>query len=781
MTNNTYGAQEILSAMWGDVAETHFIGALANKKFTQHPVNSISEAVKLAGILSAKGVDAYFAISRFGNASSRTADNAVGASALWLDIDCGQLKADKCAGYSTKKEAAEALSKFCKATGILEPTAIVDSGNGLHCYWALNREINKQEWQLTARKFKALTEQYGLIADPTRTADITSVLRVPGTNNYKDKNNPKLVKLKYAKPNINADEFISAINARNEANDTYLKKLGNDLAVLPSINNEPYTFTHENALEILSAARAAYPSGIPDRKSFFELGMACAELVEVHNWPEQEVRKILDEICSRPEGANTDNNDAEWQNYLSGTSAKVRQGERVLSHRSVFAKARDNRWQPKTKALDALAAVQNKFALISLGGKVGIIDKQELEATNTDGTAARLVVMSRMDGGLLVQRYLSSEFSQVDSKSTLGTFTHSKNTTLYNGVEFNPRNTTLNVLNLWVGMTITPRLGEWPLIRTLLCDVLCGGRQSEYEYLLKYIAHALQRPWEKPGVMIILLGGQGIGKGTLAKILQKIWSATFLQVNRIKQVVGDFNGSLERAYIVFLDEALFAGDRNSSDALKSLVTEPTISINEKHQPARQITSYHRFFSATNADHFKATDRDDRRDFVLRVSEHRKGDHAFWDALNAEIEHGGAEALTHDLLAIDLTGFNVRAKPNTRELTEQKLKSLEKFPRWWFDCLSQGAITHFSTIEWPLFISSATLLMQFLESEKTVRTFKQINDREAVAFMAKVCPSAKREQGMEGQHRRRGYVLPTLEIARVDFEKYIGDSVEWEDL
>ena len=399
----------------------------------------------------------------------------------------------------------------------------------------------------------------------------------------------------------NAYEDISesSIYGNIETKTKYIipvEKLGSDR----SATKETYPFTPENAIEFLSVAKAAYPNGLPDRPIYSELGLPCAELVEGQGWPEIEARKILDDVGSKPTGANKTNNDVEWSNFLAGTRAKIVQGEAVTGHRSVFAKARANGWKPTSKLTDALSAVQDKFALISLGGKVGIVDKQELEATNTDGTASRLVVMNRNDGGLLVQRYVSSGFPQVDSKNTLSTFTHSKDTTLFNGVEFNPRFTTPNVLNLWVGMTLRPQAGSWSLIKTLLLDVICGGRQSEYQYLIKYIAHALQRPWEKPGVMVILLGGQGIGKGTLSKILQKIWSATFLQVNRIKQVAGDFNGSLERAYIVFLDEALFAGDRSSSDALKSLVTEPTLSINEKHQPARQITSYHRFFGASNA-------------------------------------------------------------------------------------------------------------------------------------------------------------------------------------
>ena len=128
--------------------------------------------------------------------------------------------------------------------------------------------------------------------------------------------------------------------------------------------------------------------------------------------------------------------------------------------------------------------------------------------------------------------------------------------------------------------------------------------QEAYDYLIRYMAHALQKPWEKPGVMIIMLGGQGIGKGTLGRIFQKIWSATYIQTNNISLVTGEFNASLERAFIVFLDEALFVGNRKDSDRLKSLVTEPEILINEKYQPARQVRSYHRFIAATNADHFK---------------------------------------------------------------------------------------------------------------------------------------------------------------------------------
>ena len=735
-----------------------------DKSLTCNINGSLKETLPQLRALNSKGAGVYVVI----NAGGHNTGAITSVRALFADTDGAPL---------------EPLL-------VLKPHMVVESSkNKWHVYWLVD---NCELGQFTAIQ-KAIAHKYG--TDPS-VKDLPRVMRLAGFNHNKYGAYPStIITYNPDLPTYKVDEVLSGLGIEiDDSVSLTEQQRSNEIAKLGSLFNFPleklgsdrsattetYSFTPENAIEFLSLAKAAYPNGLPDRPTYFELGMALAELVEVHGWPKNEARKILDDVGSKPTGANKDNNDSEWGNYLAGTRTKIEQGEAVTGHRSVFAKARANGWKPTSKLTDALSAVQDKFALISLGGKVGIVDKQELAATNTDGTAARLVVMGRMDGGLLVQRYVSSEFPQVDSKNTLSTFTHSKDTTLFNGVEFNPRFTTPNVLNLWVGMTLTPQAGSWSLIKTLLLEVICGGRQSEYEYLIKYIAHALQRPWEKPGVMVILLGGQGIGKGTLAKILQKIWSATFLQVNRIKQVVGDFNGSLERAYIVFLDEALFAGDRSSSDALKSLVTEPTLSINEKHQPARQITSYHRFFSATNAEHFKSTDRDDRRDFVLRVSEHRKGDHGYWQDLNHEIENGGVEAFTHELMHLDLSGFNVRAKPNTRELTEQKLQSLDKFPRWWFDCLSQARITNHFT-EWPEFISSASLLGAFKESEKTIRNFKPVIDRDAVALMSKLCPSARREQSMEGKNRRRGYILPTVEAAREDFEKYIGDRVEWEVL
>lgn len=146
----------------------------------------------------------------------------------------------------------------------------------------------------------------------------------------------------------------------------------------------------------------------------------------------------------------------------------------------------------------------------------------------------------------------------------------SPETTCYEGIEFNPRGTTPNYINLWVGPTIQPRAGDAEPIKRFLLVVICGGNPHVYRYLLRYLAHALQFPWKKPGVMITLLGGHGTGKGTFACILQQIWGAAFLRVHNIDEMTLTFNGALENAYIMFMDEALFVGNRSGTNALKSM-------------------------------------------------------------------------------------------------------------------------------------------------------------------------------------------------------------------
>jgi hypothetical protein len=111
----------------------------------------------------------------------RKAIDAAFVRSLWVDIDCGKSSDPEfLRSYPSQRDAVSALSGVC-TEHFLPPTAVVNSGTGVHAYWRLDRDLTAAEWVPMAAKFKALLALHGIKADPSRTADIASVLRPPGT------------------------------------------------------------------------------------------------------------------------------------------------------------------------------------------------------------------------------------------------------------------------------------------------------------------------------------------------------------------------------------------------------------------------------------------------------------------------------------------------------------------------------------------------------------------------------------------------------------------------
>lgn len=120
-------------------------------------------------------------------------------------------KAEKGIGYAKQKEAADALSAFCKKREFPLPSLIVSSGYGLHCYWTMTRELPVDEWYSTASKFKQLLATDGMLVDPSRTSNPASILRPVGTTNKKNPDAPKAVRLLWNKPDMDPEVFIGAV------------------------------------------------------------------------------------------------------------------------------------------------------------------------------------------------------------------------------------------------------------------------------------------------------------------------------------------------------------------------------------------------------------------------------------------------------------------------------------------------------------------------------------------------------------------------------------------
>lgn len=171
-------------------------------KQTFHETLDSAEA-EIARLLEQE-YDAYFACSKYESNTSRTQANAKYIKAFWLDIDCGESK-----DYPDQATGLQALQQFCKAVNLPKPT-IVNSGRGLHVYWRLTKTISAEEWKPVAERIKYLCEEYEFYADPARTADTASILRVPETLNFKD-DPPKPVSILTIAPEVDYETIKSRL------------------------------------------------------------------------------------------------------------------------------------------------------------------------------------------------------------------------------------------------------------------------------------------------------------------------------------------------------------------------------------------------------------------------------------------------------------------------------------------------------------------------------------------------------------------------------------------
>lgn len=211
--NNSEACEPFLRRALPGSGNYNVSGLDAQKKFRSQYANSVRNAVAKALEVDEAGNDAFFAMASYREPGSRKADNVLWVKSFWIDIDCGEEKAADGKGYRTKRDAIKALNAFRLAYALPAPT-VVDSGGGLHCYWILRQDISAAEWLPVAKKLKKIMAMGAtvLLADPSRTADIASVLRPPGTRNHKPGYNTPIVKVLRESADVDFSDFNAKVS-----------------------------------------------------------------------------------------------------------------------------------------------------------------------------------------------------------------------------------------------------------------------------------------------------------------------------------------------------------------------------------------------------------------------------------------------------------------------------------------------------------------------------------------------------------------------------------------
>jgi hypothetical protein len=247
-----------------------------------------------------------------------------------------------------------------------------------------------------------------------------------------------------------------------------------------------------------------------------------------------------------------------------------------------------------------------------------------------------------------------------------------------------------NFLNVWQGFAVKPKPGDCQIILDHIHDVVCRADDQIYDYAISWLATKVQFPGVPPETAFVMRGEKGTGKGTLGHTIRKIFGVHGMYITQAEHLVGKFNQHLLNCCLLFADEAFFAGDRRHEKVLQALITEPTLVIEKKGIDAFQAVNRLGIIMATNSNWAVPASADERRYFVVDVSEARQGDRDYFTKLwRAVSDPDVLAAFLYELLEVDLNGFQIRDIPHTEGLNDQKLASLSDFEKWLMRCLFFG--------------------------------------------------------------------------------------------
>jgi len=383
------------------------------------------------------------------------------------------------------------------------------------------------------------------------------------------------------------------------------------------------------------------------------------------------------------------------------------------------------------------------------------------------------------------------EESQIDDNNAFTWWMASPKRRKYEDIVFDPSGKiSKKYYNLYRGFAVQPKQGDCDLYLNHIHNVIASGNPAISKYIEYWMADIIQRPANKPGVSLVLRGGQGTGKGIFCSQFGTLFGPHFKHVTNPRHLLGNFNMHLADALVVFADEAFWAGSHEAEGVLKALITEDYILIEPKGINVFPVKNHIHLLVASNKDWVVPAGFDERRFCVLDVSDARKQDKSYFKAIVDQMNHGGREALLAYLQTIDLTDVNLNDFPKTAALAEQKIANMEPIVRFWLDVLSIGGYSYYDnqgtlrTTELHVDESQTIPCTELLNAHliTTGNQKRKSTETEFGIDFKKLIPTkgfTRRKVTFVGLGRPWCYCIPSLTDCRRYFETLYGNDMPWQ--
>lgn len=233
-------------------------------------------------------------------------------------------------------------------------------------------------------------------------------------------------------------------------------------------------------------------------------------------------------------------------------------------------------------------------------------------------------------------------------------------------------------LNDWPGWGVEPRRSNCREFLDVVKSI------DGWEWLLKWLAYPIQNPGAKMFTAVLIWSvEQGTGKTFIGDVMRDIYGRNANVITSVELHDNSFVWLRNKQFILG-EEVSQRRSIADSGILKHIITNDTVTINEKYVPTYKLPNCANLMFTSNKPDAIIMDQSDRRFFVGKLDQQRSL--KFWRALDRwRKKEGGPAAFMHYLQhRVDCSQFNPLAPPpqtsDKKMMQDAGMTSLQQWVR-----------------------------------------------------------------------------------------------------
>lgn len=207
-------------------------------------------------------------------------------------------------------------------------------------------------------------------------------------------------------------------------------------------------------------------------------------------------------------------------------------------------------------------------------------------------------------------------------------------------------------------------------------DLLCGGEEKVLDYVLKFLAHMIQKPGEIPQVALLFQGLQGTGKDIATSQLGNMIGHSLLhKEEKCENIFGNFNSCIENKLILQINEISGNDGFKHKESFKDIITAENLNIRKMRTDLYETPNFLRCFLFSNNLTPIQIPQDDRRYMVIKT-----GSPASKNYYSKLVNHYNNEEVNNAIFTylnqLDISNFS----PHSNRVETQAYKNMKELCR-----------------------------------------------------------------------------------------------------